>query len=186
MIESVEPKPSRVFVGLKIDPDIAVQLAALATPLKDARARLVAPADIHLTLVPPWRETVIEQAVERLSNASSRFAPFSLRFDRIAYGPEPRRPHLLWVECAVTEDLASLQSALMTTFEQENARPFRPHLTLARIRDDGRRIVRTHPIDHALSLVQRIRTVELFRSPPPGTTGYHVVASAPLAGKQAT
>lgn len=25
--------------------------------------------------------------------------------------------------------------------EQENARPFRPHLTLARIRDDGRRIV---------------------------------------------
>lgn len=184
MTENVEPKPARIFVGIKVDPDLAAQLAVLAAPLKETGVRLVAPADIHLTLVPPWRETVIERAVERLSEASSRFVPFSLRLDHIGYGPETRRPRLLWAECAVTEDIASLQSALMKTFERENSRPFRPHLTLAHIRDNGGRIARKHPINHALSLSQLVRTVELFRSPPPGTAGYHIVASVPLARKR--
>jgi RNA 2',3'-cyclic 3'-phosphodiesterase len=184
MDENVELEPARMFVGFRIDPVIAAQLAGFAAPLKDTSARLVAPADIHLSLVPPWRETMIERAVERLSEASGRFTPFPLRFDHIGYGPQPRRPRLLWVECPVTESIASLQSTLMKTFGQENARPFRPHLTLARIRDGDEGIARTHPINHALSLWQLVRTVELFRSPPPGATGYQIVASAPLAGKR--
>lgn len=183
MTESVKPKPTRIFVGLKVDPDIAAQLALLAAPLKENSASLVAPADIHLTLVPPWRETMIEHAVERLSEASSHFAPFSLRFHHAGYGPQPNRPHLLWVECPVTDDIAALQSTLMKTFGKENARPFRPHVTLARIRDKGRGIARRHPIDHVLALAQLVQTVELFRSPPPGATGYQIVASAPLTGK---
>lgn len=183
MTENVEPKPARIFVGLKVDPDIAAQPAALAAPLKESSARLVAPADIHLTLVPPWRETMIEHAVERLSEACSHFAPFLLQFHCIAYGPQPERPHLLWVECLVANDIAALQSMLMQAFGQENVRPFRPHVTLARIRNNGSGIARRHPIDHVLALAQLVRTVELSRSPPPGATGYQIVASAPLTGK---
>jgi 2'-5' RNA ligase len=183
MNERIEPRPARIFVGLRINPDIAGQLAAFAAPLKETGARLVAPSDIHLTLVPPWRETMIERAVERLSNASSPFAPFSLRFDHIGYGPRPDRPHLLWVECPITEDVATLQSTLMKAFGQENTRPFRPHVTLARLRDKDRGIAQNHPINHDLCLAQVVRAVELFRSPPPNSTGYQIVASAPLAEK---
>lgn len=183
MNESAEPTPARIFVGLQVDPDIAAQLAALAAPLKETSARLVAPADIHLTLVPRWRETMIDRAVKRLFETSSRLPPFSLQFHHIGYGPQPGRLHLLWVECPATDDIAAVQSTLMKAFGQENARPFQPHVTLARIRDKGRGIARKHPIDHDLELAQLVRTVELFRSPPPGATGYQIVASVPLAGR---
>jgi hypothetical protein len=44
---------ARVFVGLKIAPEIATELAQLAAVLEKLPVRLVKPADIHLTLVPP-------------------------------------------------------------------------------------------------------------------------------------
>lgn len=181
MTEKAEPKPARVFVGLKIATEIAERLAALAVPLREVRARLVAPADIHLTLVPPWQEAAIDQAVERLRDASGGFAPFPLQFLHVGYGPQPRRPHLLWADCAATDDIAAFRTALMTAFGQEDSRPFRPHVTLARLRQNERHAVRTFPIDRPLDLAQIVDHVELFQSPPPGAVGYRVVASIPLA-----
>lgn len=184
MDEGEQAKPVRLFVGLKVMPGIADQLAALAAPLREARARLVASGDIHLTLVPPWQETAIQVAIECLSEVAGRFAPFSLRFLHVGYGPQPRRPHLLWIDCAAGDELVALDAALMTAFGQEQTRPFRPHVTLARLRDDGRQVARKYPIDRDIDLAQPVTTVELFRSPPPGATGYQVMASVALAGTE--
>jgi 2'-5' RNA ligase len=75
---------------------------------------------------------------------------------------------------------ASSLPALLTAFERSEQRPFRPHVTLARIRERGGRIARKHPIDRDLVLSQRITSVELMRSPPPGAISYTVLASVPL------
>jgi hypothetical protein len=66
-------QPVRVFVGLKLTPQIAQELAALARPLERHGARVVSSADIHLTLVPPWNETRITEAIETLRSAFPRF-----------------------------------------------------------------------------------------------------------------
>ena len=58
--------PPRVFIGLKVAPKLAQQLAELARALKSDEVRLVPSSDIHLTLVPPWNETHITGAVEKL------------------------------------------------------------------------------------------------------------------------
>ena len=71
--------------------------------------------------------------------------------------------------------------ALLQAFGQADERPFRPHVTLARLRDKGRAIARKHPIDQDLALTQRVESVELMQSPPPGGSGYKVLASLPLA-----
>ena len=134
MNDRAEPKPARIFVGLKISPDIAYRLAALAAELRETRVRLVAAADIHLTLVPPWQEVSIDQAIGRLRQAARTLTPFSLTLQHIGYGPQPRRPNLLWIDCASTDEIAALHRALMQAFARESSRPFRPHVTLARIR----------------------------------------------------
>ncbi len=180
--DSAEPAPARVFVGLKVAPDIADRLAAMAAELKETPARLVASSDVHLTLVPPWQEGAIEQAVERLRGVAGLFAPFSLQIEHLGYGPHPRRPRLLWADCAASEELSVLRTALMLAFAQSDERPFRPHVTLARIRDAKPGFSRKHPIDRDLNFTQAVRTVELFRSPPPGVRGYQVLASAELGG----
>jgi len=145
--------------------------------------RLIAADDIHLTLVPPWQEVSIPAAIEKLRGVADKAPPFPLAFVRLCYGPQPRRPRLLWAECVAGQELAGLHAMLLAAFGQSEQRPFRPHVTVARIRDNGAVVARSHPIDRALALTQEVETVELMQSPPPGEVGYRVLASLPLAGK---
>jgi RNA 2',3'-cyclic 3'-phosphodiesterase len=91
----------------------------------------------------------------------------------------------LWVDCAATDEMAALRDALMQAFGQQDGRPFRPHVTLVRIRQGQRSVARRHPIDKALNLEQMVQTVELFRSPPRGATGYQILASLELGKRNA-
>jgi 2'-5' RNA ligase len=174
------PSPVRLFAGLAVAPEIAREFVKLAACIEGPSVRLVAPADVHVTLVPPWRETSVPAAVEKLVLAARACEAFWLTFRRVGYGPDLRRPRMLWVDCAAAEEITILRASLLQAYGQTDGRPFRPHVTLARIRNNGRRIARTHPIDQELSFAQRIETIELFQSPLPGEAGYRIVASARL------
>jgi 2'-5' RNA ligase len=131
-------KPAvRIFVALRIAPEIAGELAQMARTLERFAVRRIAPADIHLTLVPPWNETSIPAAIETLRGVADKAVPFTLAFEHLGYGPQPRRPRLLWADCAEGEELAALHAALLAAFGQSDERPFRPHVTVARIRGNG-------------------------------------------------
>jgi 2'-5' RNA ligase len=174
---------ARVFVGLKVVAEVAGELADLARPLERYAVRLVQRSDIHLTLVPPWNETHIAHAVETLRAAISGFGSFLLTFAHVGYGPTLHHPRLLWVDCAASEELKELRTALLTAYGQIDSRPFQPHVTLARIPRSGRVIARQNPMDQTLSLTQCVTSVELFQSPPKGQSGYQVLASLPLGAR---
>lgn len=172
--------PVRIFVGLKVAPEIAHELARLARELEHFSVRLVAAADIHLTLVPPWDQASTAEAIEKLRLVAGRIGAFSLTFHHVGYGPQPRRPRLLWAECTATDEIMALHAALLQAYGQHDERPFRPHVTLARFRGNGSAIARKHPISHDRSLTQRVESIELFQSPPPGGGGYQILASMQL------
>jgi 2'-5' RNA ligase len=174
-------RPVRIFVALRISPDIALALAQYGRDLEQFSVRPVAPADIHLTLVPPWNEVSPTEAVEKLRRVVDRFCPFTLTFRHVGYGPEPKRPRFLWAECVASKEIAEFRVALIQAFGQADERPFRPHVTLARLRDKGRALARKHPLDQDLALTQRIESIELMQSPPPDGSGYKILASVPLA-----
>jgi 2'-5' RNA ligase len=175
-----DARQAHVFVGVKVAPEIAHELARLARSLERFSVRLVPTNDIHLTLVPPWNEASVPTAVEKLRAVTDRFGAFALIFQRLAYGPQPRRPRLLWAECAATDDVTLLHAALLLSFDQCDDRPFRPHVTLARIRGNGSAIARRQPIEQELSITQQVGSIELFQSPPPGGSGYKILASLRL------
>jgi 2'-5' RNA ligase len=178
--EVIRPQPVRVFVALKIAANVAQELADLSADIAGPTVRRIAPADIHLTLVPPWREPSIADAVVKLQRVSERHAPFELAFRHVGYEPEPWRPRLLWAECVASSALADLRANLLAAFAQSDERPFRPHVTLARIRGNGTAIARKHPFSRDLALAQRVVSVELIQSPPSGEGGYIVLASLAL------
>ena len=177
-------RPVRIFVALRISPDIALALAQYGRDLEQFSVRPVAPADIHLTLVPPWNEVSPVEAVEKLRRVVDRFCPFTLTFRHVGYGPEPKRPRFLWAECVASKEIAEFRVALIQAFGQADERPFRPHVTLARLRDKGRAIARKHPLDQDLALTQRIESIELMQSPPPDGSGYKILASVPLGANR--
>jgi 2'-5' RNA ligase len=175
-----EASGQRVFVGIRIAPQIAQQLAEYVGSLPQRAVRLVPVADIHLTLVPPWNEATISGAIEKLAQVAAASAAFTLTFQHIGYGPDLRRPRLVWADCVASDELAALHEALNAIFHSMDKKPFRPHVTLARIRGNGSVLARRHPIDQALALAQRVDSIELFRSPPPGDSGYRVLAAIPF------
>lgn len=179
-----EQPRARVFVALRVAPAIAEELAQMARVLQRFSVRLIAPADIHLTLVPPWNESAIAAAIDKLRSVAERAAPFTLEFRRLSYGPQTRRPRLLWAECAESGELAALHAALLAAFGQSDERPFRPHVTVARIRGNGAAVARKQPIDRELAFAHPVESVELMQSPPAGETGYRVLASLALGGKR--
>lgn len=171
----------RVFVGLKIAPGVAEQLADCARGLERSPSRFVPCGDIHLTLLPPWNEPSIPEVIEKLRATSSRLTPFPLTFTRLAYWPDHRRPRLLCVECTPTDQLKALQDALLSDFSQTNERPFKPHVALARLQRGAKPASAKDALDQDLALEQLVDTVELFQSPKPPAKGYAVLASVPLA-----
>ena len=124
----------RWFFALWPDPGTAATLAARARSLLTRGARAAHPLDIHLTL-----RFLGELSPEALSTAAAvgdalHAARFRLCIDRAGWFPRPR---VLW--CAPTRapnalfDLAArLEQALATHGFPPEARPYRPHLTLAR------------------------------------------------------
>jgi 2'-5' RNA ligase len=170
----------RIFVGVQVAPEIARELAGLACDLKQFSVRLVAAADIHVTLVPPWNEASLSETLEKLRQVTSNFGAFALTFQRLCYGPQPRRPRLLWAECAATSEIAALHAALLQSFGRHDEKLFLPHATLARFRGNGSAIARRHTIDQQLALTQQVDSLALFQSPPPGERGYRVLASFQL------
>jgi 2'-5' RNA ligase len=170
----------RMFVGIKVAPDIAEELARLVKPLGGLPVRLIPPADIHLTLVPPWTEAAVPGAAERLRKAACGLRAFTLTFAHLAYGPTRSRPRLLWAECIATAEVMKTHALLLAAFGQKDECPFRPLVTLARLQGNGRAIADEHPFNHTLSFTQRVEAVELFKSPAKGEKGYEAVVSVPL------
>jgi 2'-5' RNA ligase len=177
-------KGTRVFVGIKIAPEVADELAQLAQRLERFPTRFVPSTDIHLTLVPPWDETSIQDAIEQLREALNRSAPFMLTFPRLAYWPDRRHPRLLCAECAPTPEIRSLQSALLQAIGQTEDKPFEPHVTLARMQRGGIAAAGENELQRNLSLAHSINSVELFQSGTQVGKGYQVLASLPLGRRK--
>ena len=104
----------RVFVGLKIAPEIASRFTQIAANLKESSVLLIGVADIHLGLyrVGRNRDTGCHRQLERVA---ARFAAFPLVFLYVAYGPQPKGPRLLWADCAPTDEFASFTTNAPTS-----------------------------------------------------------------------
>jgi 2'-5' RNA ligase len=132
----------RAFVAVNVPPPIRSAIVETVAPLKDASLpiRWVRPEGIHVTLkflgeVEEAREVEI---VDALITACGNTRSFVLPIAGFGAFPNPRRPRVVWVGCQPVPALELLQNAIECGLEplgyEPEGRPFRPHLTLGRVR----------------------------------------------------
>ena len=131
----------RVFIAVDLPTELRQQLAELQRalqPLTDT-ARWVAPESIHITL-----KFIGEVQEKRLEDIDSAFTgltwkPFTVTVRSVGFFPGNRSPRVFWagMEAPTMSGLAIELDARMERlgFEKER-REFRPHITLARARDN--------------------------------------------------
>ncbi len=191
-------RPIRAFLAIDPPPDARSHLARLSRALaaRCARERVVArfvpPANLHLTLrflgdVEPGRVDDVGAAMR----VAARTDPFEIAFGGLGAFPSVRKPTVLWVGIARGAD------SLKTLAEQVDrclsgvgftpeAREFRPHLTLARVRKAPSGVARVvHPVspeETPASPATRVTEMVLYQSElGSGGSRYTPLFRAPLA-----
>ena len=73
--------------------------------------------------------------------AAAKFEPFFINFRRIVLGPPGKAPRMIWLEGEASQELTEfkkeLEAALIdcdSGFYRAENRPFKPHITLARVK----------------------------------------------------
>ncbi len=134
----------RTFIAIDLPDDAKQTLANFTETLKArglSNVRWVKPNGIHLTLkflgnIPP---SIVPQLLTALEAAANHHPPFTLSLGDFGVFPNPNNPRVLWV--GLNGDLTILGS-LQSSVEHHcrnlgfdpDRRPFRPHLTLGRVR----------------------------------------------------
>jgi 2'-5' RNA ligase len=138
----------RAFIAVELPEELKKELAALEMLLKNNGPPIVKWADpnsIHITLK-FLGEIATESAEElmlALEEAAQGVAPFKLEVRKLGAFPAPDRPQVIWVGVKGEVDkISGLRQKIEANCEQlgfsrEN-RPFTPHLTLGRVRDEAR------------------------------------------------
>ena len=140
-----EEKSIRSFLAVDPPQEIIDAIGMIQDRLRkniQGDIRWVRPQGIHLTL--KFFGTISESDVANISrvveNTTSTIAPFTLGIKRVGAFPDVKRPRVLWLGMDGDVDtLILLQKEVDAElhkygFEKED-RTFRPHLTLARIKD---------------------------------------------------
>jgi 2'-5' RNA ligase len=141
----------RAFIALDLSDEaravLATVSAELAQRVPDRSVRWVEPERIHLTLRFLGNTPLIKLAdiYDRLDEVARDHDPFLLSLGRLGCFPSERRPRVIWVGVeGDTEAAAALnsdiESVLVPLGWESERRPFQPHLTLGRVKDNRARI----------------------------------------------
>ena len=134
----------RSFVAVELPETLRYQIRGYIHSLKPLakNVRWVSPDNLHLTLkfIGERSTETTEQALEALHRAASVTHPFQLSIERFGGFPNLRRPKVLWLGAASQPEptLNRLQSTIEDILSEigieADTKPFRPHLTLGRVR----------------------------------------------------
>jgi 2'-5' RNA ligase len=144
-----EPEPKqqvRIFCAVELPEDVRARIDAHVARLREATPGTLKISweraeKLHLTL--KFLGEIDAERVEALTRAAGRAAgaagKFEVSLQETGAFPARGNPRVLWLGLRDdTNRLAQLQAQLEAECERENfpreARPFRPHITIARIR----------------------------------------------------
>lgn len=174
----------RLFLAVNLDDETRHGLAAV---LGELPGRPVHPADWHVTLrfLGAVDDSTCDRMVGRLAeeDLGTRFA---IRWEGLGGFPRPDKATVLWLGLStgvdrLTELAGICEQAAQSAGLPAEDRPFRPHLTLSRVRpprDLARLIAEQSPVGIRMEC-RRLDLVESRLSRPRGSR-YEVVDSFPL------
>jgi 2'-5' RNA ligase len=165
----------RCFVAVDIEEPrlksalLRAQAALIAT---GADIKAVEEENIHITLkflgeIPEERTARVAELVRKIA-----FKPFILNFHGVGVFPSPSRPSVIWagVSGEAAEMLTvftELEKGLTALGFEPERRPFRPHVTLCRVRSGRNRVQLTEAVKQMGDETfgpQRVEHIRLKRS----------------------
>lgn len=170
----------RLFLAINIEPDVRRAIVEAMAPLKDAAPALswTDESRVHLTLkfFGEQPEDAVSRIVRATDEVALRHRPFPLRLAGVGAFPNFRRARVVWLGIEREPRLELLHHDLEVACEtigfEVEGRAFRPHLTLARVKDrtplaELKRLSRASK-DFDFEETTSVVSIDLMRSNPGG------------------
>lgn len=191
--------PLRLFTAIDFPPDVVSGIGDLLTRLQKgaiftgAHPAWIKAENVHITLVFLGRQEQqrVARITESMNLAAGTAAPFRLRLGGLHLFPNPREPKV--ISLGISGDLkglSALREELASRLRQQGfpveSRPFRPHITLARIKSMKglaglRSLVASHRLMEAGEF--QVERITLYRSTLTRTGSiYDLLHQAPFTG----
>lgn len=129
----------RVFIAIDIPDEIRARMNEVQDRLRSSAAKMtfVEPSNTHMTLKFIGEVDLRTLEKIRVSFAALRFDPFQVEISGVSLNPQ-KRPRIVWAEgedagCGARIQV-EIDEMLSVYGIGRESRPFRPHVTLARIK----------------------------------------------------
>lgn len=178
----------RVFVAINLPDEIKKELDSVIEKLQklnpDYGVKWVIPENLHLTLhfFGDLDEDKIAQVEAGIDEIAKKINAFKMQTGSFGCFPNEQNPKVIFIEVKDTDAIHNLIGQLEVTLENlgfpVDARPWRPHLTLGRIKDGAQ--CKTSGLELAPKIFE-VKSIELMESQlmPKGSV-YSVINSFPL------
>ena len=182
----------RLFTGISLPEQVTGNLSALIDRLRlTAHLRWSPVYNLHITskFIGEWPEARLQEMIDALQPLGRR-SPFDVSVSGIGWLPNPHSPRILFAAIKAGPELAELaaatEAATTAIGVERETKPYRPHLTLARIKDTG---VPLGPLRQAVAQIEspefgtfRVDSFKLYLSKMgPSGSIYTQLAEIPLS-----
>jgi len=140
----------RLFTGIALPPHVQDNLARALKELRPLAPLKWSPVEnLHITskFIGEWPETRLQELEHALENLNLTGC-FEVSIAGFGYFPNPQRPRAFFAAVQADPELAELaariDAALQPLGVAHEDRPYSPHLTLARIKNEDIRKLREH------------------------------------------
>ena len=102
-----------------------------------------------------------------MKQVGARHTHFTLVVNRIVYGPDEKRPRMIWALIGKSPELLALQENVVATLHTEQEQNFTPHLTLARLRAFELSRMETEElpdVSEEISISFEVKSIEVMES----------------------
>lgn len=186
----------RLFYALPVPAELKrflTELLAIGRS-RDRSLKWVPPENLHVTLrflgeTPAVRLAALQSALREVAASQQSFR---LTLGSLGAFPDLKRPRVIWIgfrgeELPINQLAASFEQAARTIGFPPETKPFRSHLTLARVGERGvnqqlRDWMLSATIDSREILFERVTLFESVLSPHGAT--YRVIDEAPIGGNE--
>lgn len=140
---ATRPNGIRSFISIEIPRPIREQMVRALEPLKSVRGKFnwSSTNNLHITLkfLGDCTRGRLELISKRLADIAARHRPFEMTFGGVGVFPSHAAPRIIWLGVKDgVEQLLKLSKDVTDSMEEigfkKESRPFRPHITLARIK----------------------------------------------------
>ena len=133
----------RLFIAINFPDDVRSALHAAMEPLRSVapEIRWVDAPRVHLTMkfLGEQPESAVAPLVETLTRIASRYSPIQLELGGLNAFPNLRQPRVVWLGVKADPKLELLHHEVETACAElghpVEGRPYRPHVTLGRVRE---------------------------------------------------